>query len=66
MNLTQIKSELGINTQQIIETLQDRYPKITKVAVSLATHEDEYGICLTQEAERILRKKYGKKPWWQR
>ena len=53
----------ALKRKEIIATLQEKYPKFNKVAMSMASHPERYGVCLTKEAKEYLGiEKQKKKP----
>ena len=48
--------------KETIAILQETYPKFNKVAMSMVSHPDRYGVCLTKEAQQRLGITTAKKP----
>lgn len=61
MRLDKLKKKLGITNKEVVETLSDHFPMFSKVPMCMANNEDQYGVCLSKKAEKILKEKYGKK-----
>ncbi len=50
-----------VTRAEIIATLAEKYPKFGKSTMSMISHPERYGVCLTPEAKKYLSQKYPEK-----
>lgn len=58
LDLYEFKRHYALRGKDVVNWLSRFYPKFTKTAESLASHSDESGLCLSPEAEALLRQKF--------
>lgn len=58
LDLYEFKRHHALRGKDIVNWLSRFYPKFSKVAESLVSHSDESGLCLSPEAEALLRQKF--------
>jgi len=47
----------GRTQKETVAILQKTFPKFNKVAASMAAHPENYGLCFTREAKKVLGEK---------
>lgn len=57
MTYKDLKAELGFTNNEAIRVLQTKYPKLTKVQISMVCNE-QYGVCLSNDALILLIKEF--------
>lgn len=58
LDLYEFKRHHALRGKDVVNWLSRFYPKFTKAAESLVSHSDESGLCLSPEAEALLRQKF--------
>lgn len=53
------KKDKQITNQQFLKTIHEEYEGFTKAQNSFISYPERYALCLTDEAEEVLVKKYG-------
>lgn len=57
-DLYEFKQQNALRGSDIVNCLTRYYPKFTKAAESMVSHRDKSGVCLTPDAEAVLRTQF--------